>query len=317
MVFDITLGNYKLRMLDKVEIHKSQELLADTATITLPSSQFNVALDVESKISRGDAVSIKFGYKETGMVDEFEGWIQRIATDGGNITIECEDDLHLMRKAVTNKTFKKVSLKAILEYIVSQCGVALDIDCTYSWSYSKFVINNATGYEVLKKVQEDCGADIFILDNKLCVHAPGESNKDLNKKVYYDFARNVEKESLNYHDSADKKFEIVVKANQPDGTVKEIKVGSTGGDKIEIKCATSDDASMKARANAELKRRCFSGYDGNITTWLIPHCIPGDSAVLHDSDYPEKDGTYFVNSVTTSFSSAGGSRKVDISFRLS
>jgi hypothetical protein len=54
MVFDIQIGDYKLGMLDKVEIHKSQELLADTATITLPSAQYNVALDVESKIKRGD-----------------------------------------------------------------------------------------------------------------------------------------------------------------------------------------------------------------------------------------------------------------------
>ena len=60
MIFDIQVGDYKLGMLDKVEIHKSVELLADTATITLPSAQYNIALDVESKLKRGDKVAIVY-----------------------------------------------------------------------------------------------------------------------------------------------------------------------------------------------------------------------------------------------------------------
>jgi hypothetical protein len=326
MVFDIQIGDYKLGMLDKVEIHKSQELLADTATITLPSAQYNVALDVESKIKRGDKVVIKLGYKEIGIRTEFEGYLQRISTDGGNITLYCEDDLYLMRKSIPNKVFKTVTLKNLLEYVLKNIpDVKLSIDCSYEWSYKKFVINNATGYDVLKKVQDECGADIYIRDGKLCIKAPGEViKKRLNEQkkeepvtVYYDFAKNIEKEDLTYRDAQDKKFEIVVKANKPDGTVKEIKVGTTGGDKVEIKCATSDDASMKSRADAELKRRSYSGYEGSITTWLEPECEPGYQASIHDADYPHKDGVYYVNSVTTAFDKSGGSRKVGLSFRLS
>ena len=168
MVFDIQIGDYKLGMLDKVEIHKSQELLADTATITLPSAQYNVALDVESKIKRGDKVAIQLGYKEVGIRTEFEGYLQRISTDGGNITLYCEDDLYLMRKSIPNKVFKTVTLKNLLEYVLKNIpdDVKLSIDCSYEWSYKKFVINNATGYDVLKKVQDECGADIYIRDGK-------------------------------------------------------------------------------------------------------------------------------------------------------
>ena len=49
MAYDITVGDYKLGMLDKVEIHKSVELLADTATITLPGAEYNTALQIEDK----------------------------------------------------------------------------------------------------------------------------------------------------------------------------------------------------------------------------------------------------------------------------
>ena len=54
MQYDIRIGNWKVGMLDSVEIHSSVELLADTATIVLPGAEYNKALDVEGKIKRGD-----------------------------------------------------------------------------------------------------------------------------------------------------------------------------------------------------------------------------------------------------------------------
>ena len=313
MQYDIQVGSYRLGMLDKVEIHKSVEQLADTAVITLPASQYNNALQVEDKLKCGDGVVIRFGYKETGMELEFEGWLQRISTDGGNLRLHCEDDLFLFRKELPNEVLKNVTLDALLKKVISGCGISVELSCSYSWTYSKFVIENATGYDVLKKVQEESGADIY-LDDKLHVRPPGEI---VGKERYYDLAVNVEKEDLTYRRAEDKKVKVVVKALLPDGTVREIEAGSTGGDKIEIKCPTSDEASMKARGDLEVKRRTFDGYEGSITGWLIPMCKPADSVTLKDKDYPYKDGTYFVTSVTTEFSKEGGSRKIDLGFRLS
>lgn len=313
MQYDIQVGGYKLGMLDKVEIHKSVEQLADTAVITLPASQYNNALQIEDKLKRGNGVVIKFGYEETGMEVEFDGWLQRISTDGGNIKLHCEDDLFLFRKEMPNEVLKKVTLEDLLKKVISRCGIAIVLDCTYSWTYEKFVINNATGYDVLKKVQEECGADIY-LDDKLHVHPPGEK---VGEERIYDLSQNVEKEDLTYRRAEDKKVKVVVKALLPDGKVKEVETGSTGGEKIEVKCPTSDDASMKARGEQEVKRRTFDGYEGSITGWLIPMCRPADSVTLRDKDYPYKDGTYFVTSVTTEFGKEGGSRKIDLGFRLS
>lgn len=137
------------------------------------------------------------------------------------------------------------------------------------------------------------------------------------KERYYDFTRNIEQESLVYKKAEDKKVLVVVKANMPDGTVKELEVGSTGGEKVEVRAPNGDDASMKLRGEVELKRRSFDGYEGSITGWLIPECEPGDSVTLHDGDYEYKNGTYFVTGVTTEFSREGGKRKIELGFRLS
>ena len=313
MQYDIQIGDYRLGMLDKVEIHKSVEQLADTAVITLPASQYNQALQVEEKLKRGDGVIIKLGYEETGMELEFEGWLQRISTDGCNIKLHCEDDLFLFRREMPNEVLKNVTLEELLKKVINSFGIGLTLDCTYSWTYQKFVINNATGFDVLKKVQEECGADIYV-DDKLHVHPPGEK---IGEERIYDLSLNVEKEDLTYRRAEDNKVMVVVKALMPDGTVKEIETGSTGGDKIEVKCATSDEDSIKERGELEVKRRTYDGYEGSITGWLIPMCNPADAVTIKDKDYPYKNGTYFVNSVTTEFGKQGGSRKIDLGFRLS
>ena len=314
MSYDIKVSNYKLGMLDAVSVHKSVELLADTCEITLPAAQLNVAIDIESKVKRGDQVVVQFGYKETGLIEEFRGWVQRVSTDGGNIKLFCEDDLFTFRKDIPNAVLKKVSLAGLLQRVIKGVGKSYKISCSYTWTYAKFVIRDATGYDVLKKVQEECGADIYLKDGVLHVHPPGEVT---GKDRYYDFALNIEDADLTYRTAADKKIRVIVKAILPNGKVKEIETGSTGGEKIEVKCHASDTKSMKARGEAEVKRRSFDGLDGSITTWLIPYCAPGDTATIHDADYSHKDCTYYVRSVTTDFSASGGVRKIELGFRLS
>lgn len=312
--FEVKIGEFYLGMVDSITVHKSVELLADTCEIVLPAARLNKALEVEEQIKRGDEVSVSIGYKEVGIKEEFKGYLQRISTDGGSIKLFCEDDLFQFRKDLPNEELKKISLSDLLSKVVKGIGKNYKIDCSYTWVYDKFVIRDATGYDVLKKVQEECGADIYLKDGVLHIHPPGEV---VGKERFYDFAVNIEEAELSFKRAEDKKVKVVVKAIMPDGKVKEVEVGSTGGEKVEVKCHASDTASMKARGEAEVKRRTFDGYDGSITTWLIPECNPGDTASIHDGDYTYKDGTYFVRSVTTEFSEGGGKRKVELGYRLS
>ena len=312
--FEVKIGEFYLGMVDSITIHKSVELLADTCDIVLPAARLNKALEVEEQIKRGDEVSVSIGYKEVGIKEEFKGYLQRISTDGGSIKLFCEDDLFQFRKDLPNEELKKISLSDLLSKVVKGIGKNYKVNCSYTWVYDKFVIRDATGYDVLKKVQEECGADIYLKDGVLHIHPPGEV---VGKERFYDFAVNIEEAELSFKRAEDKKVKVVVKAIMPDGKVKEIEVGSTGGEKVEVKCHASDTASMKARGEAEVKRRTFDGYDGSITTWLIPECNPGDTASIHDGDYTYKDGTYFVRSVTTDFSEDGGKRKVELGYRLS
>ena len=248
--FEVKIGEFYLGMVDSITIHKSVELLADTCEIVLPAARLNKALEIEEQIKRGDEVSVSIGYKEVGIKEEFKGYLQRISTDGGSIKLFCEDDLFQFRKDLPNEELKKISLSDLLSKVVKGIGKNYKIDCSYTWVYDKFVIRDATGYDVLKKVQEECGADIYLKDGVLHIHPPGEV---VGKERFYDFAVNIEEAELSFKRAEDKKVKVVVKAIMPDGKVKEIEVGSTGGEKVEVKCHASDTASMKARGEAEVK----------------------------------------------------------------
>ncbi len=314
MIYKIKLGSYLLGLLDEVEIHTSVELLADTATIKLPAARYNESLGIEQKIKRGDKVAISIGYKESGFTDNFNGYIQSISTDNGSITICCEDELYNLRKAVKNRNLVNVSLSSLLDTVLSDLGGGYTVDCSYSWTYKKFVIADATAYDVIKKVQDECGADIYLKGKVLHIHAPAEK---VGENVKYDFSVNVEDCDLTYRSAEDKKYKIVIKSTAPDGTVKKVEIGSSYGDKKEIMCPTDDTESMKKRGETELKRLSFDGFEGSIHTWLLPYCEAGYSAEIKDKDYPEKDGKYFVQSVTTTFSESGGKRKIELGIRLS
>lgn len=311
MDWEIKIGKYLLGLLASVEIHKSVDLLASTCKITLPGYAYNRAFEIEDKLHRGDAVSVWLGYN--GVVKEFEGYLLTVHTDGGSLTLECEDDLFLLRKAVKDKQFVNIPMKDIIQYLLDDAGVNLELDCSLTIDYDKFVISQATAYDVLKKIKQETKASIFLNTGTLHVHPPYSQHFDA---VDYSFQKNIEKDDLKYVRSENKKVQIIVRSTGKDGKVKEVKVGTTGGDRVEIDGSGMSEKAMKERADIELGLHLLDGYEGSITGWLIPKIQPGDSANVEDEDYEYKNGRYFVNSVTTNFDENGGVRKIELGKRL-
>ena len=316
MMFDIKVGKYKLGLLSSVEVHKSVDLLADTCTIVLPGTAYNQALRIEEQIKRGDRVTVKFGYDDiTNAKPEFEGYLQNIATDDGSITLNCEDGIYLTRKALTDAVFNSVNIKKIAEYVCTETESGLTVVCDYDFQYDKFTIDKATGFDVMKKLQEETKANIYVKEDELHIHP---AYIEIFGKVKYDFARNIEKSELQYRQAEDRKYQVDVEGIDAEGKRVTVTVGTIGGDRRSVKIyGVSDPEMLKKRGEEELKYLVFTGYEGSITTWLIPYVEPGYSATVRDAEYEYKDGTYYVVAVTTSFDENGGVRKVELGRKLS
>jgi hypothetical protein len=319
MIWDIKFREagkvYSLQTVDSVTINESVDTLADTAEISLPEMVMNEVLNIGNKIKRGSEVKIKLGYDQT-LVQEFIGYVQDVVTRDSSLKIICEDALFLFRVGVKNEELKAVTMEGIAQNLVKQIDPSFKVICDYGISYEKFVIHQATAYDVLKKLAEETKANIYFNTDKkeLHIHPP---YLEKGGEVAYSMQVNVESSSLEYKKKIDKKVEVVVESTDSKGKVHSFTAGTTGGDKVTLKVGSVAQADLAKIADAELIRRSADGYEGSLTGWLIPVVKPTYSAKIIDEDYPDKTGKYYVVGVTTEFNSSGGKRTVNIGVKVS
>jgi len=313
MSWKVIIGAYQLGMIESVEVVHSVELLSDTATITLPSAAFNKAFEINDKIKRGDAVKIELGYDDK-LVTEFEGFLeQEPNTDNGSLVLRCEDGLFQYRKSLDNIVLKSCSVSDVLNHVNKSIG-GFTLKCDYDFKYDKFVINNATGYDVLKKIQEEAKPNIYLKENVLHVHP---QYSEIFGKANYDFSKNIETVDLKYKKAEDRKFMVTVESKGTDGKLIKEEYGTTGGDKLHLNVSgITDRASLKKIATEALQSKTYTGYEGTFTGWLVPYCDSGYQVKIVDQDYEYKTGTYYVLEVKTNFSKDGGVRTVKIGKKL-
>ena len=307
--------NYRLETIAAIDIDESVDNLVDTAVITLPEAVMNQVLNIGDRIGRGSEVVIQMGY-DNGLQTEFVGFIQDIVTNDSSLKIMCEDALFLFRVGVKDVEMKPTTKAKIAQSLISQVNPEYKLVCDYNIDYEKFVIHQATAYDVLKKLLEETKANIYFNTDKkeLHIHPP---YLEKGGEVVYSMQVNVEKSSLEYKKGINKKIEVVVEKTNIKGKVESYTTGTTGGDKITLKVGSVATADLKKIADAELVRRNADAYEGSLDGWLVPFVKPTYSAKYTDEDYPEKDGTYYVVGIVTSLSEAGGKRTVKLGVKLS
>lgn len=315
MEYYIEIGSYRLVALDSVSIKRGVESLSDVATIVLPATNINRSIEVESKIKEGDAIEIRLGYGDN-LQTEFKGYLKSIRTDDNKITLECEDEIYVFRKGLENREYKDITLEKLLTEVVSQIDNSYSISCDYEFRYDKFVIRDANAWDVLKKVQDETKANIYFKEKCLHVH-PQYSEIANESEVIFDFSVNIEKSNLKYKKADERKYFVEVEGVGKDGKRISTSIGTTGGEKRSIKIyGVTDTESLKKRAKEELKQIVYTGFEGDFTCWLVPYVEPTYKIELRDSDYPEKNGKYYVLATDTSFSRSGGVRKIRIGKKL-
>lgn len=344
-----------------ITIEKSISNLSDTATVTASIFSFNNLIKTGDNIpfykifKRGQRIRIFLGYAPTLRL-EFVGYVKEIRTDDDIMKLECEDELFQFReKKIPNTVFKPGNVKQIVNHVARLVNPKIKVVCDYTMGYEKFTIVDANGYDVLKQIQEDTGADIFFKsnisakigqtinindikhidqlsgkeiqinsnyekfpDNTLELHISAPFlKKNTNIDCDFSLQHNIETSQLKYEDSKDNKVQVKITGVSIRGVTVTEEFGSTGGAVKEIKVNRMSKESMKKRAKLEHEKATRPQYSGTFDSWLIPFVEPNYSISIEDEDFPEKAGIYNVESVTTSYSEAGGKRTITPSFKLS
>lgn len=309
----ITIGKYSVQTLKEVKITTSVLNLSDTATIEMPGQYLNTWRKIEDKVHVGDAVTIRLGYGND-LETEFTGYLKRISRDNNSLKLECEDALWLTNKAVADKEYKTVTLKALLTEILAQVDPEMTVECDYDFTYEKMTVFKSTALDVLKKVHQDTKANIWFEGKTLHVHPVYQQLKG-DKPVIYDTEVNVQSNELKWKDATDRKVMVEVKYVKPNGELSKQEYGVNGGEKVTRYVEASNEEDLKKAAENEYNLWNYSGYEGSLTGWLVPVVKAGGSVRLRDKKRPE-EGVYYVTGVEIEFGRNGAKRKVTLGRKL-
>ena len=313
MTYQIKIGTKTLKGVSKVTIVSSVEALSVTASIEIPAYINNKPYDIESQIKRGDTVEIRLGYNNLNNL-EFKGFVRSISVNSPCV-IDCEDEMFKFRKEVKSEVFVKKSVTDILKSIAGQIGYPV-VSKVSDLVYDKMVINQATGYEVLQKIQEQFRILIYMYNGKLYANY---MYLERNGVEYINFQKNIKASSLKFVRAEDLKVKVNIKGVGADNkATKQISVGESGGEVINLpdRLNVTNEKALQNIAREELKRVSYTGFRGDVTTWGIPFVGLAWVVSVKDEDYPDHDGFYFVKGVTVNFSVAGFERKLTLAERL-
>lgn len=314
----VTIGDYSFLSINEVEITKSVEELADTAVIKLPSRfkirKSEALVYTEEVIKPGDKVTITLGYEEKYEGVEFIGYVSKVKPTIP-LEIHCEDAMWLLRRKNINKAFGKTTLKNVLEEVVSGTSLRLS-DKIEEMGIDKLIVQDKNGSQVLQYLKETFSLSAFIEDNGK-LYCGLQQLTNIGETAKYDLNYNLVSNDLEFKTEDDKKLKIrytyidnknkktIVEVGDPDGELRTFTVKNVSDEKI-----------LKQMATAELSKLKYAGFEGNVTSFLIPYATRGMSADIIDKEHPNRNGKYFIKKVETSFSTAGARRKVTIGNKL-
>lgn len=312
-------SSYAFNAVHEIEITKSVDELSDTAVIKLPT-QFKIKQNgaqkfTEKALQVGDKVTITLGYEGKISNVEFVGYIKKISPKTP-LEIHCEDAMWMLRRKNISESWKeKVKLEVVLNKIVEGTSIVLN-EPVMDFELEKWIINE-NGAQALEKLKKDFGFTSFITDEGK-LHCGLKELTNIGQVATYDLNYNLVENNLEYKAKEDRK--IMVKYTYINPKTNErtvVEDGDKDGEQRTYTTSTvSNEAQLKELVKVELEKLRFDGYNGDVTSFLIPYATRGMKAVLVDKEHTDREGSYFINKVVTSFGMSGARRKISIRNKL-
>lgn len=312
------IGNFIFNSLNEIEITKSVEELGDTALIKLPT-RFKVKQNGEQKFTEdaikvGDKVVITLGYQDKYSGVEFTGFVKKISPKIP-MEIHCEDAMYQLRRKNITKSWETTTVKEVLQEVVKDTPIQL-ADNIPEIKLDKWIIKGANGTQVLESFKKDLLLTIFINDEGK-LYCGLQQLTNIAQTVVYDLNYNLVENNLEFKSKEERKIKVKYTYIDAANKRKSIEVGDADGEQRTYHTSViSDEKKLEEMAKAEIEKLKYDGFEGDVTSFLIPFATRGMKAKLLDSEHPNREGNYFIKKVVTTFGTSGARRKISIGNKL-
>lgn len=320
-------NNIQFNVCKSIQIEKSVHTLTGIAEIELPR-EFRNAIDEAGKvidihgksildfIKRGDSIKIELGYDDD-LQTEFEGYIDRIGAEFP-LVLECEDEMFQLKRAP--RITKTISSGKLLDILKSVLPDKYTIECDAEYNIGKWLLQNATPYEVLEELKEKAGIRAYFKDSKT-LHVGMIVDFKPQEIHEYNFSENVRRgSSLKFVRKEGKPLYVTVESKQANGKTLSHSVGEKGGNEKTMKMWPGMTLKeLKYWAEKQQTSISFDGFEGTLDGWCYPRTKPGDAAQIYRPYYEDRhqDGRYFIESVTISVNISDGIKRANkLSYKL-
>lgn len=315
---DIQIAGKKFTRVNSVKIESSAKVLEDMATIIIPatarmerSGEFISEVETAKQFNVGDDVVINLGYNGD-LKEEFRGYVSRIKP-GTPLEIECVDAVWLLRRKNCKGSFKNTTLKKLLEFIVSGTGIVLKGDIP-GIQFKTYYLKNVTAASAVQELKDRYGLTLYMSGKDLRVGLTSFTDK---KVVKYGLGENVIENDLEWMNEDDTRIKVKAIHIKKDNTKVEKEYGDDDGELRTVYFYDLDSsADLQKMALAEASKYKFTGYQGGLTSFLIPFVQVGNVAKIQDQQFGERAGDYLVDKVTTTYGTAGARRKIEIGIKV-
>jgi len=294
---EITIGTFTFNYTHEIEVESSWETFTDTAKIQIPfkfkRGDDTLTATEAGLFKRGDEVTIKTGYYPD-LNTVFEGYVSRIIPDSPFI-VECEDAAWLAKQHTITKSYKKVSLDDLLW---DNEPLEIEHDAIDA-NLGSFKMKNVNLIQVLDELKKTYGLVSFFRNGVLksgLAYYPDDAND-----LTFDFEKTIIENSLEFLKEEDVRIKVKAISMLPDNKKIEVEVGDENGEQRTLTYYNLTEAELTEIAERELPKLKYTGYKGDFTTFGQPMTKHGDNVTIVSRKFPEREGTYLVDKVVTTF----------------
>ncbi|MDD3079089.1 MAG: hypothetical protein PHH37_08295 [Paludibacter sp.] len=303
---EVELDIFKINQSCKIRIPLS-------ARLEYKEKQKGESIQSATLFSRGDKITVWLGYDDD-LQKEFEGFIYRLNYKTP-LEIECEGYEYQLRSVCETKTWKSTNLKTVLQYLIADTDIVLS-NLIPDINFTKYIIPaNTTKLEQLQRLKEEYRLTVFFMENTL--YAGLAYSVDRGTVKYKLGYNTITSDELKYHNADDVSLKVNAVCIKPDNTKVKATVGDSEGSLRTLffyNISSLDE--LKKVAMEELQKYKYSGYEGDIKTFIQPFACPGMKAQLTDPKYDERGGTYYITKAVVKADRNGGRRNVSIAVKL-